>query len=55
MKTKLREQNFKCFENEDYLRYKFRLEEIHKIKANGVKIRSKCDWYKFGEKSLSSF
>ena len=36
-KLKLYEQNLKCFENEDYLRCKLRLEEIYKTKANGVK------------------
>ena len=40
-KLKLYEQNLKCFENEDYLRCKLRLEEIYKIRANSVKIRSK--------------
>ena len=54
-KLKLYEQNLKCFENEDYLRCKLRLEEIYKIKANGVKIRSKCDWYEYGEKSSKFF
>ena len=27
------------------------LEKIYQEKANGIKIRSKCDWYEFGEKS----
>ena len=45
----------KCFENEDYLRCKVRLEEIYEIKANGVKIRNKCDWYEYGEKSSKFF
>ena len=41
---------------EDYLRlFKLRLEEIFGIKANGVKIRSKCDWYKYGEKTSKFF
>ena len=38
-----------CFENEDYLRCKLRLEEIYDTKANGVKIWSKCNWYEYGE------
>ena len=53
-KLKLYEQNLKRFENEDYLRRKARIEEICKIKAN-VKIRSKCDWYEYGEKSSKFF
>ena len=40
-KLKLYEQNLKYFENKVNLRYKLRHEEIYKIKANGVKIRSK--------------
>ena len=55
IKLKLYEQNWKCFENEYYLRYKLRLEEIYEITANGVKIRSKCDWYEYGEKSSKFF
>ena len=39
-KLRLYGQNLKCFENEDYLRCKLRVEEIYKIKANGVKIRN---------------
>ena len=27
------------------------LDAIYKEKANGVKIRSKCNWYELGEKS----
>ena len=54
-KLKLHEQNLKCIENEDYLRCKLKLEEIYKIEANGVKIRSKCDWYEYGEKSSKFF
>ena len=54
-KLKLHEQNLKCFENEDYLRCKLRLEEIYKTKANGVKIRSICNWYENGEKSSKFF
>ena len=46
MKKKL-----KCFENEDYLRCKLRLEEIYKITANDVKIKSKSDWFEYGGKS----
>ena len=54
-KLKLYEHNLKCFENEDYLRCKVRLEEIYEIKANGVKIRKKCDWCEYGEKSSKFF
>ena len=29
--------------------------EIYKIKANGIKIRRKCEWYKHREKSSIVF
>ena len=54
-KLRLYEQNLKYFENEDYLRCKLRLEEIYETKSNGVKIRSKCNWYEYGEKSSKFF
>ena len=34
---------------------KTKLEQIYEEKANGVKIRSKCEWYEFGEKSSKFF
>ena len=37
--------------HEGYNDCKTQLEEIYKIKTNGIKIRSKCEWYKCGEKS----
>ena len=37
--------------HEEYNDCKTQLERIHKIKTNGIKIRSKCQWYKCGEKS----
>ena len=33
-----------------YLECKNNLEQIYQEKANGIKIRSKCDCYEFGEK-----
>ena len=39
----------------DWRLFKLRLEKIYEIKANGVKIRSKCDWYKYGEKTSKFF
>ena len=41
--------------HEEYNDCKTQLEWIYKIKANGIKIRSKCDWYKHGEKSSKFF
>ena len=39
----------------DWRLFKLRLEKIYEIKANGVKITSKCDWYKYGEKTYRFF
>ena len=52
-KLKFYKQNLKCFENEDYLRCKLRLEELYE--KNGIKIRSKCNWYEYSEKSSKFF
>ena len=40
--------------DDHYLECKNNIEEIYQEKANGIKI-SKCDWYKFGEKSSKFF
>ena len=40
---------------EEYNDCKTQLEQIYKIKANGIKIRSKCEWYEHGEKSSKFF
>ena len=37
--------------HEEYNDCKTQLEQIYKRKANGTKIRSKCEWYQHGEKS----
>ena len=41
--------------NEEYNGCKTESEQIYIIKANGIKIRSKCEWYKHGEKSSKFF
>ena len=38
------EQNPDCLFDRNYLDYKNKLEQIYEEKANGVKIRSKCEW-----------
>ena len=35
---------------EEYNDCKTQLEQIWKINANGIKIRSKCEWYEHGKK-----
>ena len=49
-KLKLDEEILKCLKNEDYFICKLKLEEMNEVKANGVKIRRKCDWYEYGKK-----
>ena len=44
-----------CIFDCNYLDYKNKLEQICEERANGVKIRSKCEWYEFGEKSSKFF
>ena len=55
-KLKELEQNLNCDENlEQYGIYKNELNEIYNDISNCIKIRSKCDWYEFGEKSNKFF
>ena len=41
--------------HEEYNYCKTQLEHIYKIKANVIKIRSKCEWYEHGEKPSTFF
>ena len=41
--------------HEEYNDCKTQLEQIYKMKTNGIKIRSKCEWYEHGEKSSKFF
>ena len=41
--------------NEDYLACKTKLDEIYDKKLEGLRIRSKCDWYEKGKKSTKFF
>ena len=50
-KLKQLEANSNFNFNEHYLECKNNLEKIFQEKANGIKMRSKCNWYGFGEKS----
>ena len=40
---------------EEYNDCKTQLEQIYKIKVNGIKIRIKYEWYKHGQKSSKFF
>ena len=55
-KLKILEKSFSCDKNiEEYHKRKADLDEIYDNTAEGVKIRSKCQWYKESEKSTKYF
>ena len=41
--------------NQEYINCKSNLESIYQTKVDGIRIRSKCDWYENGEKSSKFF
>ena len=50
------EKNLNNFQtNEYYLECKQKLQNIYTKKVNGIRIRSKCNWYENGEKSTKFF
>ena len=50
------EKNLTNFQtNQNYVECKQKLQNIYTIKVNGIRIRSKCNWYKNGEKSTKFF
>lgn len=42
-------------ENQDYRDCKWKLENFYQIKADGIRVRSRCNWYEYGEKSSKFF
>ena len=42
-------------ENEEYNECKSKQEDIYQIKVDGIRTRSKCNWYEHGEKSSKFF
>ena len=55
-KLKKLEKNLNNFQtNQYYLECKQKLQNIYIKKVNGIRIRSKCNWYKNGEKSPKLF
>ena len=50
-KLKTLETNTNFTENSAYTEIKEKLDKIYQAKTNGIRIRSKCDLYKHGEKS----
>ena len=55
LENKLKNLESNMNNHEEYNDCKTQLEQIYKIKANGIKIRSKYEWYEHGEKSSKFF
>ena len=54
-KPKKLEDNTNYIENLEYIDCRNKLDKIYEQKINGMRIRSKSDWYKYGEKSSKFF
>ena len=57
MKNKLKtlESRSNFVNNPEYTEINEKLDKIYQKKANGIRIRSKCNWYEHGEKSSNFF
>ena len=49
-KLKKLENNTNYIENSEYIDCRNKLDKIYEQEINGTRIRSKCDWYEYGEK-----
>ena len=47
--------NTNYIENLEYIDCRNKLDKIYEQKINSARIRSKCNWYQFGEKSSNFF
>ena len=54
-KLKKLENNTNYIENLEYIDCRNKLDKIYEQKINGIRIRSKCDWYGYGENSSKIF
>ena len=54
-KLKTLENSPSFVNNPEYIETNEKLDKIYQEKANGIRIRSKCNWYKHGEKSPNFF
>ena len=54
-KFKKQENNTNYIENLKYIDFRNKLDKIYEQKINGIRIRSKCDWYEYSEKSSKFF
>ena len=50
-KLKKLETNTNYIKNSEYVDCTNKLDKIYEQKMNGMRIRSKCDWYEYGEDS----
>ena len=49
------EKELEFQESETYINTKKELDNIYDLKAEGIRIRSRCKWYEAGEKSTNFF
>ena len=49
------DNNINYIENLEYIDLRNKLDKIYEQKMNGIKIRSKCDWYEYDKKSSRFF
>ena len=54
-KLKTLENSPSFVNNPEYIETIEKLDKIYQEKGNGIRIRSKCNWYKHGEKSSKFF
>ena len=54
-KLKTLENSPSFVNNPEYVETNEKLDKIYQKKANGIRIRSKCNWYEHGEKSSKFF
>ena len=49
------ENNTNCIRNSEYIDCRNKLDKIYEHEMNGMRIRSKCDWYEYGENPSNFF
>ena len=49
------ENDTNYIKNSEYIDCRNKLDKIYEQKSNGMRIRSKCDWHEYGEKSSKFF
>ena len=54
-KLKTLESRPKFIDNPEYIETNEKFDKIYQEKANGIRIRSQCNWYEHGEKSSKNF